>query len=94
MPITALTANGTYNLKSMCGYVTAISVPNPGSAWTLQMFDIGPDPQPNDKQTIYGGSGGGTITVNLGILAPIFFGNGIQIVLAGTTPGEIDIQWE
>jgi hypothetical protein len=92
MPIAKITTSGTFNLKSMAGYVTAISVPNAGTTWTLQMFDVGPNP-PSDSQAVYGGAAGGTITVNLGIIQPIYFGNGIQIITAGASPGEIDIQW-
>jgi hypothetical protein len=92
MPITKITTSGTFNLKSMAGYVTALSVPNAGTSWTLQMFDVGPNP-PSDSQPVYGGAAGGTITVNLGIINPIYFGNGIQIITAGASPGEIDIQW-
>lgn len=91
MPVTKITANGTYNLKSMAGYVTSLSVPNAGTAWTLQMFDVGANP-PNNSQPIYGGTSAGTLTVNTGVLAPIYFGNGIQLVLAGTA-GELDVGW-
>jgi hypothetical protein len=92
MPITKITTSGTFNLKSMAGYITAISVPAAGTSWTLQMFDVGPNPA-SDTQPVYGGSTAGTITVNLGIINPIYFGNGIQVVTAGASPGEIDIQW-
>lgn len=94
MAITSLTANGTYYLKDNPGYITSISVPNAGSAWTLQLFD-GPGKFNNAVYNpIYGGSAGGAITTGLSLTAPLYFGNGIKIVLAGTTAGEIDIQWE
>lgn len=92
MPITKIITSGTFNLKSMAGYVNAISVPNAGTGWTLQMFDVGANPASN-SQTVFGGAAGGAITTNLGILNPIYFGNGIQIITAGASPGEMDIQW-
>jgi len=95
MPVTKITANGTYQLKTFPGYITAISVPSAGSAWTLQLFDT-PGIAPGgsaQSQPIYGGTTAGAITTGLAITAPLYFGNSIQAILAGTTPGEIDIQW-
>lgn len=93
MPITKIITSGTFNLKSMAGYVTALSVPAAGTSWTLQMFDVGANP-PSNTQPIYGGSTAATITTGLTVVAPIYFGNGIQIITAGASPGELDIQWE
>lgn len=92
MAITRITTNGTFNLKSMPGYIRGLSVPNAGTTWTLQLFDVGANPAGN-SQTIYGGVAGGAITVNLGLLAPLFFGNGIQVVTAGGAAGELDVDW-
>lgn len=93
MAVTALTANGTYYLKDSPGYITAISVPNAGSAWTLQLFDGPGRNNTSVSNPVYGGSGGGAITTSLSIIFPLYFGNGIKVVLAGTTAGEVDIQW-
>jgi hypothetical protein len=90
MPITKITANGTYQLKTQAGYVRALSVPNAGTSWTLQMFD-GPN-QTGGLISNYGGTSAGTLTVNTGLLTPQYFGTGIQLVLAGTA-GELDVDW-
>ena len=92
MAITKITTSGTFNLKSMPGYIRGLSVPNAGTNWTLQLFDVGANPASN-SQTVYGGAAGGAITTNLGLLSPLFFGNGIQVVTAGASPGELDIDW-
>jgi len=91
MAFTKITTSGTFNLKSMSGYIRGISVPAAGTGWTLQFNDVGPNLSGN-SQTIYGGTPG-AITVGMGLLEPIFFGNGIQVVTAGASPGEIDIDW-
>jgi hypothetical protein len=92
MPVTKITANGTYQIKQAPGYVTALSVPNAGTSWTLQLFD-GPGLfNTSTYLTIYGGAAGGTLTTGTTVIAPLYFGNGIQAILAGTA-GELDIQW-
>lgn len=92
MAFTKITTNGTFNLKSMPGYIRGLSVPNAGTSWTLQLFDVGANPAGN-SQPVFGGTSAGAITTNLGLLEPLFFGNGIQVVTAGTTPGELDVDW-
>ena len=90
MPVTKITANGTYQIKTQAGYIDNLSVANAGTTWTLQLFD-GPD-QVNADQPIYGGTTAGTLTVGLVVTNPLFFGKGIKAVLSGTA-GELDIQW-
>jgi hypothetical protein len=91
MPITAITTNGTTQIKSDTGYIRNLSVPNAGSAWTLQI-KAGPKPD-GTFQTVFGSVAGGTITTGLITIQPIYCPWGIQIVTAGTTPGELDIDW-
>jgi hypothetical protein len=90
MAITKIVTSGTFQLKNLPGYIRGISVPAAGTGWTLQLFD-GPTPA-GTLISNYGGTTPGAITVNLGLLAPLFFGTGIQVVTAGT-PGEMDIDW-
>lgn len=91
MAIAKITTSGTFNLKSMAGYIRGISVPAAGTGWTLQLNDVGANPASN-TQTVYGATPG-AITTSLGLLEPLFFGNGIQVITAGATPGELDIDW-
>ena len=89
MAITKITANGTVNAKlSAPGYIRSISCPQAGSAWTLQIND-GPD-QNGNVVALYGATPG-TITTGLALFEPVYFSHGVQIVTAGTTPGELDI---
>jgi hypothetical protein len=91
MPISKITTSGTFNLKlSSAGYIQAISVPQAGTSWTLTLND-GPNPAGN-VTTIYGATPA-AITVNLGVLTPLFFTQGLQVVTAGATPGEMEIEW-
>jgi hypothetical protein len=92
MPVTKITANGTYQLKTDPGYVTSLSVPNAGTAWTLQIFDAPGRLNPTASYTLFGGAAGGTLTTGTALLAPLYFGNGLQLILAGTA-GELDVQW-
>jgi hypothetical protein len=91
MAITKITTSGTFQLKTMPGYIRALSVPNAGTNWTLQLFD-GPNPA-GGLISNYGGTSPGTLTVNTGLLTPQFFGVGIQVVTAGAAPGELDVDW-
>jgi hypothetical protein len=91
MPVTKITANGTYQIKSGAGYIKNLSVPNPGTSWTLQLFD-GTDPLGNSDLPIYGGAAGGTLGVGTVVTNPLYFSKGIKAVLAGTA-GEVDIDW-
>jgi len=93
MAVTKLTANGTYQLKDQPGYIVSLQVPNAGTSWTLQLFD---GPGLNNTSTsnpVYGGAAGGTLATSTSLAAPLYFGNGIKVVLAGSAAGEIDIQW-
>jgi hypothetical protein len=91
MPITKITTSGTFNLKlSSSGYIQAISVPGAGTSWLLTLND-GPDPLGN-VTTIYGATPA-TITTNLGVLTPLYFSKGLQVVTSGASPGEMEIEW-
>jgi hypothetical protein len=92
MPITKITTSGTFQLKDKAGYVRALSVPNAGTTWTLQMFD-GPDGLGNADMTVFGGTSPGTLATSTAVLSPIYFSKGIKIVTAGASPGELDVDW-
>jgi len=89
MPITKITTSTTTQIKTSAGYIQAISVPQAGTSWTLQLND-GPNPAGN-VTTIYGATPA-TITTSLGVLAPLYFTQGLQVVTSGTA-GEIEIEW-
>ena len=87
MAIFRVTSSGTFNFKnSLPGFIRSISCPAAGTSWTLQIND-GPDPSGNTF-TLYGATPA-TVTVNIGLLAPLNFGHGVQIVTSGTA-GELD----
>lgn len=92
MPYAKITANGTYQLKTDPGYIVGLSVPNAGTSWTLQMLDAPGRLNASASYTVYGGAAGGTLTTGTALLAPLYFANGIQLVLAGTA-GELDVQY-
>lgn len=88
MAIFKITTSATFNLKlSSAGFIRAISCPNAGTSWTIQIND-GPNPAGN-VTTIYAGTPV-NITTNLGLLAPLYFTNGCQVVMAGASPGEVE----
>jgi hypothetical protein len=87
MAIFRITSSGTFNLKQGAGFIRSISVPAAGTSWTLQIND-GPRTD-GTTNTLYGATPG-AITVNLGLLTPLNFGYGCQIVTSGTA-GELDI---
>jgi hypothetical protein len=86
MAMFRVTTSGTFNFKaSLPGYIRAISCPQAGTTWTLQIND-----GPNSAGTVSAlyGATPATVTVNIGLLNPLYFNSGVQIV---TTPGELDI---
>lgn len=89
MAIFRITTSGTFNLKlSAPGYIRSMSCPVAGTSWTLQIND-GPNSAGN-VSALYGATPA-TVTTGLGLLAPLYFNNGLQIVTSGATPGELDI---
>lgn len=91
MAITRITTSGTVNLKLAApGYIRGLSVPVAGTSWTIQLND-GPNSAGN-VTAVYGATPA-AVTTSLGLLEPLFFGQGIQVVTAGATPGELDIDW-
>ena len=91
MPITAITASATTQIKIGAGYVQNIMVAAPGTPWTLKLLD-GPDNGGNTR-TILGGTTAMTMTAGSVVLsAPLQFTNGLQAVTSGTA-GEVDIEW-
>ncbi len=89
MALFRVTTSGTFNFKnSLPGYIRSISVPVAGTSWTLQIND-GPDSSGNTP-ALYGATPA-TVATGLGLLAPLYFNHGVQIVTSGATPGELDL---
>ena len=88
MAIFRVTTSTTTNFKnSLPGYIRAISCPQAGTTWTLQIND-GPDSAGN-VVALYGATPA-TVTTGLGLLSPLYFTHGVQIVTSGTA-GELDL---
>jgi hypothetical protein len=94
MPVTTIANKATNQLKVGSGYIRSIMVISPGTTWTLQLAD-GPVGNTNTAPIVYGATAlaiPATIGNNL-LTQPIFFSNGIQVITAGTTAGEMDVDW-
>jgi hypothetical protein len=94
MPVTAITNKATNQLKVGSGYIRSIVVISPGTTWTLQLAD-GPIGNTNSANILYGATAlaiPATVGNNL-LTQPMFFSNGIQVITAGTTAGELDVDW-
>jgi hypothetical protein len=93
MPITKISANATTQVKNGPGKLRGIFVSSPGSAWTLAVND-GPTPggavSPMMGATPFTVPAAGTTLP----LFPMNFSIGLQVVTAGTTPGEIEVEWD
>lgn len=92
MPTTIINSNATTQLKLGGGRIWNIIVSAPGASWVMKVND-GPDPSGNVRTLINAAaiSAGQPFT---DAVSPLCFINGIQVVTSGTTPGEIDIQWD
>lgn len=93
MPVSVIANKATTQLKFGAGVLQQIIIAGAGSAWTLQVND-GPIGATNSVNPIIGTT---PITVpavgTLLLPTPMPFTNGLQIVTAGTTAGELEIQW-
>ena len=91
MPVTTIANKATTQVKIGSGYLRQIIVANAGSAWTLQVNDTGQN-QANSAITLLGAT---PLTIAAGTLLPqpLYFGSGLQIITAGTTAGEMDLDW-
>lgn len=92
MPTTVISSNATTQIKIGAGRIDNIIVAAPGASWVMKVQD-GPDSGGNFRVFI------NAATISAGqpftdAVSPLWFANGIQIVTSGTTPGEIDIQWQ
>jgi hypothetical protein len=92
MPTTVINANATTQLKLGAGRINNIIVSDPGATWVMAIKD-GPDGAGNLRTFI------SAAKISAGqpfsdAVSPICFRDGIQIVTSGTTPGEIDVQWD
>lgn len=92
MPLAQIANKATTQVKIGSGYLRQIVVAAQGSAWTLQVNDIGQGL--NSAITLLGAT---PLTVpavgTLMLPEPLFFGSGLQIVTAGTTAGELDLDY-
>lgn len=78
-----ITANGTTTLKSGAGTLHRVTINGPGATWTLTLFD----------SVTGAGTKIGTITVAAGqpFVYDVNFVNGLTVVAAGTTPGDVTV---
>jgi hypothetical protein len=92
MPTTVINSNATTQIKLGNGRIWNIIVSDPGATWAMKIND-GPDTAGNTRTLINAAkiSAGQPFT---DAVSPICFRDGIQIVTSGTTPGEIDVQWD
>jgi hypothetical protein len=92
MPVTVISSSATTQAKIGPGYLNSILIAAAGTSWTVQCKD-GPDSAGNFK-TLLGASAVTVPAVGTDLIpSPVYFGQGLQIVTAGATPGEIDVSW-
>lgn len=84
---TNIKTNATTVVKASPGTLFSIVINNPGSGWTVQIFD-------NTSAT---GTLIGTATSLSALSGPLNYNltttTGLTIVTAGTTPGDITVVW-
>ena len=93
MPLTIIANKATTQIKTGSGTLQAILISNAGTAWTLQIND---GPNSTNGFTAMVGSTAFTVPAvgtNL-IPVPLTFTNGLQVVTAGTTAGEMTFVWQ
>lgn len=82
-----INSNKTTVVKTGAGVFSGIVVNNPGSAWTLQIFDNTTAAAP----AIAGSTAFACPTAGLFLPYRANFNNGLTIVTAGTTAGSITV---
>lgn len=93
MPVTTIANKATNQLKIGAGYINQIIVTAPGSSWTVQLAD-GPVGASSNATILLGATAMTVPAVGTLLLPkPMFFSNGIQVITAGTTAGEMDVDW-
>lgn len=92
MPVTVIANKATTQIKNGAGVLQAIVVSGAGSAWTLQVND-----GPNLAGNVTAILGATPLTVpaigTLVLPSPMPFSQGLQVVTAGTTAGELEFVW-
>jgi len=93
MPITKITTSTTTQIKqNLPGKLLGIFVSAPGTTWTLQVND-----GPNPAGGLVPMMGATPFTIPAVATSfptfPMDFSNGLQVVTAGATPGEIEVVW-
>lgn len=92
MPVTVIANKATTQIKNGAGLLQAVIIANAGTSWTMQLND-----GPNQAGSVVAILGATPLTVpavgtNL-LPQPLPFTNGLQIVTAGTTAGEMSLVW-
>jgi hypothetical protein len=91
MQFTNLANKATNKLKDGAGYVQGVLVVAPGSAWTLQVFDSNDSGTP--AHPILGATAMTVPAAGTFLDLDCHFSNGLIVVTAGTTAGEIVVTW-
>ncbi len=93
MPVTTIANKATTQVKTGAGILEQIVIANAGTSWTLQLND-GPSLTAAAFTPLIGATAMTIPAVGTMLLTrPMPFSYGLQIVTAGTTAGEIELQW-
>lgn len=94
MPTTKITTSTTTQIKAagLPGKLLGIFISAPGTTWTIQVND-----GPNPAGAVVPMLGATPFTIPAVATSfpsfPMDFSNGLQVVTAGATPGEIEVVW-
>lgn len=91
MQATNIANKATNLLKNQAGYVQGITVVAPGTTWTLQVFDSANTGSPSNP--ILGATAMAVPAAGTFIPLNCHFSNGLIVLTAGTTAGEIVVTW-
>ena len=87
---TKITTNVCTTVKATTAQLHAILVSGAGSSWTIQVFD---NASACSGTAIFGATAVTVPTAGTSIPFEIQANNGISILTAGTTPGELTVSW-
>ena len=93
---TVISSKTTTTIKQGVGVIEGILVSGPGTSWTIQVFDSNDATTPSNGRAIFGAT---AVTVPAAASFINFgprgtnFSQGLQIVTAGTTAGELTVFW-
>lgn len=94
---TEITSKTTTVIKFGAGVLESILVSGAGASWTIQVFDANDATTPTNGRAIFGATAvtvpaAGTSIV-FGEVTGCHFSQGLIIVTAGTTAGELTVFW-